>query len=114
MYTGKAWKHHISSDFGNTSTSDKNGAGKGGTIFLDYDKMLDYLKADGRKWHVAELYLESHPIRYDFGNNYMATILEDCESDVGFASLDSGMQVVVTIPFKMKVNVSGCSRQLFN
>lgn len=82
-YTGKAWKHHVSDHF-TSADSDGNGAGAGGTIFLDYAKMLQYLKADGRKWHVAELCLRDCPILFDFANDYMATILIDWPSESGF------------------------------
>lgn len=85
-YTGRAWKHHISEHF-NDSDSDGNGAGAGGTIFLDYDKMLKYLKSDGRKWHVAELCLHDCPIRFDFANDHMATILIDWVSESGFSPI---------------------------
>lgn len=81
-YTGKAWKHHISEHFKGTDI--ENGAGAGGTIFLDYDRMIEYLKKDGRAWHVAELDLLYTPIRFDFKNDYMATILTDWPSVSGF------------------------------
>lgn len=93
-YTGKAWKHHVSSDFTDEATNCDNGAGKGGTIFLDYDKMIEYLNSDGRKWHVAELNLKSCPIRYDFGNKYMATIMQDWLCENGFVPLGNAIQVV--------------------
>lgn len=82
QYTGTAYKHHISEHFNGSDSH--NGAGAGGTIFLDYEKMLRYLKADGRKWHVAELCLRDCPIRFDFENDYMATILVDWASESGF------------------------------
>lgn len=84
-YTGKAWKHHIASDFiYKLSPTSPNGAGKGGTIFLDFDKMLDYLKCDGREWYIAELSLSETPITFDFGCDYMATIQTDLLSEEGF------------------------------
>jgi hypothetical protein len=84
-YTGKAWKHHIAKNFieGHCPTN-PNGAGKGGTIFLDYKKMSEYLIKDGRDWYVAELDLVNHPICFEFGNNWMATILKAKRSDKGF------------------------------
>ena len=85
LYTGIAWKHHISEHFENGSCpTHPNGAGKGATIFTDYNKMLDYLKADGRHWHVAELKLKNEPLIFEFGNDYMATIQNDCLSEQGF------------------------------
>ena len=85
LYAGLAWKHHISEHFenGNCPTH-PNGAGKGATIFTDYNKMIDYLKKDGRHWHVAELNLQNEPLIFEFGNNYMATIQRDFLSENGF------------------------------
>lgn len=82
-YTGKAWKHHISEHFVGL-VDNRNGAGAGATIFLDYNKMLEFLKRDGRKWHIAELDLQNCPIRFDFNCDYMATILIDWPSVSGF------------------------------
>lgn len=88
-YTGKSWKHHISEHFEENDLHLKeNGAGAGGTIFTDYHKMIDYLKADGRKWHVAELILIQTPIVFEFGNDFMATILIDWVSIEGFKPLN--------------------------
>lgn len=85
LYAGLAWKHHISEHFENGSCpTHPNGAGKGATIFTDYNKMLDYLKQDGRRWHVAELKLENEPLIFEFGNDYMATIQNNCLSEQGF------------------------------
>jgi hypothetical protein len=85
QYSGKAWKHHIADDFENDlSLCFQNGVGAGGTIFLDYSKMIDYLQKDGGKWYVAELDLFNTPISFDFGNDYMATILVSCLSNTGF------------------------------
>ena len=85
LYAGLAWKHHISEDFesGNCPLH-PNGAGKGATIFINYEKMIEYLKKDGRRWHVAELLLENEPLIFEFGNNYMATIQRDYLSQRGF------------------------------
>jgi hypothetical protein len=85
LYAGLAWKHHISEHFENGSCSTHpNGAGKGTTIFTDFNKMIDYLKNDGRRWHVAELKLQNEPLIFEFGNDYMATIQNDCFSEQGF------------------------------
>lgn len=84
LYTGKAWKNHISSNFKNGNAKLDAGAGKGGTIFLDYDKMIAYLLEDGRQWHAAELDLTSELLLYEFGNDWMATILRDIPSIGGF------------------------------
>lgn len=84
----KAWKHHISEHFedGGTPTS-PNGAGAGGTIFLDYDKMICYLKEDGREWHVAELEVYEDELLFEFNCNWMATILCNRLSKIGFVKL---------------------------
>lgn len=88
LYKGFAWKHHLAEDFENgTCPTHPNGAGKGSTIFTDYDKMLRYLKRDGRRWYVAELVLDFEVIQYGFGNSYMATILSNKSSKEGFKPL---------------------------
>lgn len=85
LYTGLAWKHHIAEHFEDGSCpTHPNGAGKGATIFIDYLKMINYLKNDGRCWYVAELKLENEPLIFEFGNNYMATIQRNYHSDKGF------------------------------
>ena len=85
-YSGVSWKHHISKDFENR-ISTQGGAGKGGTIFTDYEKMIKYLKKDGRKWHIAELKLKDEPLIFEFGNSYMTTIQRDFSSKEGFKPL---------------------------
>jgi len=85
LYDGLAWKHHIAEHFENgTCPIHPNGAGKGATIFTNYQKMIDYLKKDGRRWYVAELKLKNEPLIFEFGNDYMATIQRDCLSERGF------------------------------
>lgn len=84
QYTGKAWKHHIAADYENWDNSIPTGAAYGSTIFTNYDKMLDYLRTDGRHWAVAELDLEDATLLFEFGNDYMATILQNSLSKEGF------------------------------
>jgi len=85
LFSGQAWKHHISEYFVKDNYKKyPSGAGKGGTIFTDYDKMLDYLNKDGRRWHIAELNLQNEPLLFEFGNSYMATIQRDFLSEKGF------------------------------
>ena len=85
LYTGKAWKHHISKHFdeGSMPTS-PNGAGKGGTVFIDYEKMIEYLTEDGRNWHIAELDLKDEPLIFEYGNDWMATVTRNIFSKEGF------------------------------
>lgn len=79
------FKHHISKDFEeNPSLVMNNGAGAGATVFTDYNKMLAYLKTDGRSWHVAPLEVEKGELHFNFGNDYMATILCDKSSKENF------------------------------
>jgi hypothetical protein len=88
LYTGLCWKHHISEDFETGKCPTKpNGAGKGGTVFTNYFKMIEYLKKDGRLWHIAELELINEPLVYEFQNDYMATILINKRSKHGFMPL---------------------------
>ena len=85
LYAGLAWKHHVSKHFEDGSMPlSPNGAGKGATIFTDYEKMINYLKEDGRKWHIAELNLKDEPLIFEFGNDWMATVSRDILSEQGF------------------------------
>lgn len=85
LYSGLAWKHHIAEHFENgLCVTHPNGAGKGATVFTDYQKMIEYLNDDGRKWYVAELKLENELLNFEFGNDYMATIKSNCLSEEGF------------------------------
>lgn len=87
-YTGKAWKHHVAEHFEDGSIpAYPNGAGKGGTIFIDYNKMVDYLKATGKRWYVAELDLKNDLLNFKYCVDYMAEILYDKDSDIGFVPL---------------------------
>lgn len=71
-----AYKHHISEHFEeDPSLVFDNGAGKGGTVFLDYDKMVDYLMNDGRRWHICTLEVNINELKFEFNNDWMATIL---------------------------------------
>jgi len=77
-YTGFAWKHHIAEHFENgVCLTHPNGAGKGATIFTNYQKMIDYLKQDGRRWYTIKLKFKNEPLLFEFGNDYMATIQRD-------------------------------------
>ena len=70
----KVYKHHISIDFEkDPSLLRNNGVGKGGTIFLDYNKMEHYLSFTGKRWHYVELEMK----KYEFVliNDFMATSL---------------------------------------
>lgn len=85
IFTGKAWKHHKASNFiSGSSQPHPNGAGAGGTIFLDYERMLEYFGSDVAQWWVCELELQNDPIRFDFGNTPMVTILVNKPSKEGF------------------------------
>ncbi len=88
LYTGRAWKHHISEDFLTGKCPIDGGAGEGGTIFTDYSEMIKYLRADGREWHIAELDLRNENIIFEFGNFYMATVTRDIPSKEGFKHVD--------------------------
>ena len=80
------WKNHISEDFKkNPSLLINNGVGIGGTIFLDYNKMVDYLIKNGRRWHVAEIDMEEHEFKNI--NNFMAISLVSRYSKSGFKPL---------------------------
>lgn len=88
LYSGVAYKHHIAEHFENGScVTHPSGAGAGATIFLDYKKMVDYLKKDGRSWYVAELQLNKEFLIFEYDNDYMATIQKDCISKKGFKPL---------------------------
>lgn len=59
----KAWKHHIAEHFiENPSLIKNNGAGKDATIFLDYQKMVEYLNKTDTAWYIAEIEVEESEI----------------------------------------------------
>lgn len=91
LYSGTAWKHHVAEDFErkiNPAKTFPNGVMTGGTIFTNFDKMVEYLKKDGRDWYIAKLTLNKEPLKFEFNNNYMATVLTDyIYSNDGFKPL---------------------------
>jgi hypothetical protein len=85
----KAWKHHLAENFENAfSPTHNNGAGVGATIFTNYDKMLVYLKKDGRRWYIAELDVKESEIARDMFDDAMATILVNKKSKKGFKEIN--------------------------
>lgn len=55
----RAWKHHIGQDFIDMpELIHDNGAGKNGTIFLDYNYMLGYLWKERKHYWACELSVE--------------------------------------------------------
>lgn len=72
----KVWKHHVAEHFEVIETSYESTVCSKSTVFLDYDKMLEYLKKDGRRWYVAELDVDDTEIEL-YANGYMATLLVD-------------------------------------
>ena len=80
-----AWKHHIAENFETgKSPLHPNGAGKGATILLNYHKMLEYLLTTKRRWYICEIEVSPDELLFEFGNDYMATILVDRLSEKGF------------------------------
>jgi len=88
LYTGICWKHHVAEHFNNETIKKHTSAGKGATVFTNYEKMLKYLKDDGRKWYICELELNNEELIYEFGNDYMATIPYSKRSKDGFRPLN--------------------------
>lgn len=85
------WKHHIAKHFEEDQTlanDPENGPGYGATVFTNYEKMIDYLKRDGRQWFVCECEVNLCFLRFNFGNDWMATILCDMGSKEGFKPLN--------------------------
>jgi len=81
------YKHHVSKHF-KKGISRNNGVGEGGTVFLDFNKMKDYLRADGRKWSIAILNMNKEDLHFNMGNEYMATskISKSCKK--GFEPIE--------------------------
>lgn len=88
-YTGKAWKHHVAEHFEKDPglLGPGNGAGAGGTIYLDYEYMLQQLRTDKRRWYVAELDLVDEPLVFTSTITERATTTRDIESREGFKPL---------------------------
>jgi hypothetical protein len=72
-----AYKHHVSQFFIDHPTAmySANAVLIGATIFLDFGAMLDYLRRDGRKWHVCTLNVDRGDYNHDFINMNMVTLL---------------------------------------
>ena len=82
-YTGKAWKLHIASDFiANGVPLSPNGVGAGGSVYLDYNKMIDSLDGDYVTYYYCGLDLIDAPITMD--NDFIATIHCNWRSIEGF------------------------------
>ena len=88
LYTGKAGKHHIAEHFESGKMPKNCGAAKGSTIFTNYDKMIEYLTLDGRRWYILELELVNEPVLYEFGCDHIATISRDIYGKGGFKYLN--------------------------
>ena len=87
------YKHHISKHFEeDPSLLKNNGVGIGGTIFLNYDFMVKFLKEHTRRrWHYAKLKMKkSEFVVMDFvtEDRYMATSLVKRKSREGFKPLE--------------------------
>ncbi|WP_188134062.1 hypothetical protein [Chitinophaga sp. CF418] len=50
--------------------------------------MLEYLRRDGRRWHVARLRVKKAELEYNFDCDYMATIKVDRYSREGFKPIE--------------------------
>lgn len=87
-FTGIIYKHHISEHFESGECPlFPNGVGKGGTVFLDYNFMIDYLKKTNKKWHIAKIELNNEPLLFEFDSELMATTLRSHSSFTGFYPL---------------------------
>lgn len=74
----KVYKHHLSKNILSGQTPIDGGIGRNATVFTDYDYMIIYLKKDGRKWHYCEAEIDINDLRFNFKNNYKATIMRSC------------------------------------
>lgn len=83
------WKHHISEHFENGAIPCRNnGAGRYSTVFTNYGEMIDYLRRDGRKWHIAKLRVKRSELVFNMGCEYMASILVARGSREGFKPIE--------------------------
>ena len=62
----------------------KNGAGKGGTVFVNYQQLKRYLKKDGRRFYVAKILITKNKLDFNFDNKFIATIKISKQSKDGF------------------------------
>lgn len=86
-----AWKHHISEDFEKDPSllGKGNGPDAGATVFLDFDKMVEYLNKTGRRWHVCEFVCTKNDLEFIYpDNNWMARIKVSKPSLNGFHPLE--------------------------
>lgn len=85
-YTGRAWKHHRVEDFDRNPLKYAN-ASKGGTIFLDYDKMIQYLKMLGGHWYICELILQDELVCLNHNQSWMVDVTRSIPYERGFESI---------------------------
>lgn len=93
-WSGWAYKHHIAFDFEhNNIPTYPNGVGKGGTIFLTLEELERYASNNNNtRWYVAKLKLDKAPLKFEFDNPNMATILVDWEAEYpGFIPLEEAL-----------------------
>ena len=84
----RVYKHHISSHFEEDPTLlHNNGAGRGGTVFLNFQKMLERLSKSQQDWHYCELDVEEYEIQRNNQDPDLATILVNKKADGSFKSL---------------------------
>ena len=69
----KAWKHQIAEHFEDGTLTTDAFPALGSTVFTNYEKMVSYLRKDGRRWYIAELEVNEEEIE-PFKNGFMATI----------------------------------------
>jgi len=87
-----AWKHHLSADFEQNPIllAKSTGPDAGATVFLDYGKMVRYLKENGRSWHVCEFECELDELELIYTNDWIARITVEKISPKGFHPLIVG------------------------
>lgn len=85
------WKVHIAKHFEDDpslANDPENGPGYGATVFLNYEKMIGYLKRGiVQKWFVCESEVDSWFLQFDYEVDWIATILCDVGSKEGFKPL---------------------------
>jgi len=83
------YKHHIASDFiKDPSLCSNNGGGKGGTVFFEYDYMIEFLRVHcgNIKWYYCVLDVE--PFDIIKINENIAQLKKDVPSIIDFKPLN--------------------------
>lgn len=72
LYSGICWKHQPTIQ---TENNNKQQLIKKDLVFIDYNKMIEHLKKDGRVWNMIEMNVTNLLLSFEFGNDWKAKLI---------------------------------------